>query len=591
MDVPNSDQSTNLHAAGQNDRGKKAFRIPSPPVDWDLNQLLINIGQEMNMEDLEAAKMMFKGQEGLGRKVLSETKTPLELFDSLQKHCFIDRDNLLYLQGMLYRIRRIDLFEKVADYATRRLNDAVHYKSPDKEPANGFMYVQFHVKGKNLDESSLQDLRAKAAKIMGVPQQFIIIAGTEPSASLLITLMIPEGFGKYLESALGRSESLKELESIQVNIVLIGQRQWKVNGSVADDILLGKKEQQFSAMYRKLHDTEDKLDESEKECLKLKRQVKVQETNNEGLSDQTKAFLVEKLYKAYCNRNVHTLSKQSALSFYRFCLKQLEKLVIHTEVKELIFNLLDAYGLVIKTRLQDTESIWPLRLMSEIKELQDRAYQLEILKARKLFENKTTAFEKTTAAFLEKRAAAALQSRFKVQQKIQFDPSITLILKEISDLLTEAEKRQLHDKYVWPKDESLTKQMQHKDNPFLAGLTCKEIEATGSGVALGEFIPRTLKEVNREDLVKKFVESVEKAQTQTAPAVLKNIQDQMGLVLQKLENLENNMGKGVLSYRPNINVGPLQADVLNLHMGPERIQELGAELANRKEFFDLTVDA
>lgn len=589
MDVSDSDQSIEQLAAGQDDPGKKDFRIPSPPVDWDLNKLLLDIGQEMTIEDLGAAKMMFKGLEGLGRKLLSETKTAFELFDSLQMRCFIDRDNLLYLQGMLYKINRMDLFERVADYASRTLEEAIHFKPPAKEPANGYKYLQFHIEGKDVEKtytkSSLQDLRATAAKIMGVPQQFIIIAGIEPSASLLITLMIPESFVKYLESALGRSEFLKYLEILQVDTVLIDQTQWKVNGIEAKAIVPNRQQQRHSDIYKKLLDVENKLEESEIMCLKLKRRLKVKETENEGLGDPLKVFLIDMLYRAYSNRKVPQLFKQSALSFYKFCLKQIEILGVNREVKELIHNLLDAYGLVVAIRFQDSEAFCVMRLMSNATELQAKAYQHQIPKPRMQFENRPTELEKRAASFLEKKAEAFLQSRVQVRQmtRIQFGEPVIRDLREISELLSEEEKQQLKDKYVWPIEESLTKRIQQKDGVFLACLLCKEIHSTGSDVDIGDFITKQLKDINREDLVQKFSEMMEKEKTQTSSVELKTIQDQLALVLQKLEHLENSSGKETLSYRPNINVGPLQMDVLNLHMGSERIQELSAELANRKE--------
>ena len=83
---------------------------------------------------------IFIGQEGLGRRVLSETLSAMDLFDSLQTRRFIDRDNLLYLQGMLYRINRTDLFDKVVEYATHTLKDTVYFKTPAEQPGKFFTW-------------------------------------------------------------------------------------------------------------------------------------------------------------------------------------------------------------------------------------------------------------------------------------------------------------------------------------------------------------------------------------------------------------------------------------------------------------------
>ena len=61
MDVSYSEQSADNQPSSSNGSRKKDFRIEPPPADWNLNQLLIQIAKEMSMEDLQIAKMMFKG--------------------------------------------------------------------------------------------------------------------------------------------------------------------------------------------------------------------------------------------------------------------------------------------------------------------------------------------------------------------------------------------------------------------------------------------------------------------------------------------------------------------------------------------------
>lgn len=524
----------------QNAPERNVFPIPSPPSDWDLNRLLINIAHEMTTEDLEAAKMLFKGEEGLGRRVLYETSSALELFDSLQKKGLIDRDNLLYLQAMLYHIGKKDLFKKVAEYATSSLHDAVHFKTPAQEPENGYRYVRFHVTGRDLQtkytNSMLQDLRAKAAKIIGVPQQFIVIAGIEPSSSLLITFMIPECFVRYLELALQHRETLLDLTTMQVDYVLIDTIPWKVTETWSDESSPCAEEGQLSAMYRKLKATENRLDERESECLMLKRQIKLQEETGARLNDPIRAFLIDIWYRAYCSKNAPTLLRQSALSFYKFCLNQVKRL--SSDIRELILNLLDAHNLVVSTRMQESESILQIRLTAEILMLRNKIQKLEAYNHRQVLGESSTMVEKTIISSLEKITVAALRSGAKVQRKRVLSKTISAILRKISSLLTEDERRTLKDEFIGPDDKELTKEMQQDVSHFLECLFWKHYETCEFPMSIDEFTTTTLNSVNRRDLAQKFVDMTNAA-TPASSAELKSIQDQLELVLQKLEKMEN----------------------------------------------------
>ena len=73
------------------------------------------------------------GEEGLGERVLEKIKTPLELFDVLRQRTFVDRNNMIYLQAMLYHIGRKDLLDLAVEYA-HACKDVIHYKSPPPEP-------------------------------------------------------------------------------------------------------------------------------------------------------------------------------------------------------------------------------------------------------------------------------------------------------------------------------------------------------------------------------------------------------------------------------------------------------------------------
>ena len=100
-------------------------------------------------------------------------------------------------------------------------------------PANGYRYIQFHIEGKDFTKvkrSSLEAMRMTAARLMIVPPEFVVIAGIEPSSSLLITFMIPERFIKYLEAALNKKPVVKELTHMGIDIVRIGDKAVNIYG-------------------------------------------------------------------------------------------------------------------------------------------------------------------------------------------------------------------------------------------------------------------------------------------------------------------------------------------------------------------------
>ena len=87
---------------------------------------------------------LFTGPKGLGRRLLSEIKTAPELFDWLQKNNFLDTNNLLVLQAVLFKLGRMDLYDKAVVYA-QSLGDVVHFSPPPKEPSKTPKYVYNYV--------------------------------------------------------------------------------------------------------------------------------------------------------------------------------------------------------------------------------------------------------------------------------------------------------------------------------------------------------------------------------------------------------------------------------------------------------------
>ena len=65
--------------------------------------------------------------------MLEGIKKGRELFDILQKHQIIDKNNLLILQALLHRMQKQELFELAVRYA-QTVGNVMHIKLPPKEP-------------------------------------------------------------------------------------------------------------------------------------------------------------------------------------------------------------------------------------------------------------------------------------------------------------------------------------------------------------------------------------------------------------------------------------------------------------------------
>jgi hypothetical protein len=63
------------------------------------------------------------------------------------------------------------------------------------------------------------DVRNKVATILFIPAQFVMIAGVEPSLSLLKALMIPERYGTILESLLEDHFCTTEMKELAIDYV------------------------------------------------------------------------------------------------------------------------------------------------------------------------------------------------------------------------------------------------------------------------------------------------------------------------------------------------------------------------------------
>lgn len=69
---------------------KEELRMPTPPVDWALNDLLIKIADELTTDDFEKAKAMFKGR--------------MPLSDNLICFYFYHENNTLAIKAAMFAV-------------------------------------------------------------------------------------------------------------------------------------------------------------------------------------------------------------------------------------------------------------------------------------------------------------------------------------------------------------------------------------------------------------------------------------------------------------------------------------------------------
>lgn len=179
------------------------------------------------------------------------------------------------LQALLFRMHRTELFELAVKYA-QSTGNVVHFTKPPPEPPNGFRYVQIHIQGPNFNEynrSSLDALRAVAARLMFVKPELVVIAGIEPSSSILITLMIPDAFVEYMRQGAEKSECIKEWTYFGVDYIQIENTKY----SIPDSGKLGTEEtevqQKLKSLFQQNEDMKQKLDEQDYEILMLNRTI------------------------------------------------------------------------------------------------------------------------------------------------------------------------------------------------------------------------------------------------------------------------------------------------------------------------------
>ncbi|KAH3746508.1 uncharacterized protein LOC127848701 isoform X3 [Dreissena polymorpha] len=262
--------------------------FPQPPDDWQFNQLINEIADDIDNHDLEKMKTQCSGAGGIQFHVLEEIKTVRSLFRLLKNREFLNRENMVYLQILLKIAGRMDLVEKVIDYA-RSMGNTLYYYPATREPENGYKHVKMHVEGidfSNSDTMYIQGLKLRLSMALCVPMQFIFIAGIEPSSSLLITFMIPDEYVDLMEKRLKNGDRFPELHSHHIDVIQIGDKAFNITGQVEAQVIVSEQHEKLTSVYQQLDTSRQNLGRSELEVVRLSEEIERIQTEDKRIRDE-----------------------------------------------------------------------------------------------------------------------------------------------------------------------------------------------------------------------------------------------------------------------------------------------------------------
>lgn len=507
------------------ERSTESFEnIPEPPQDWQFNVFLMQLADKLSMQDLQDMKYLFEGEGGIGRGVLDKIQTPRDLFRILRTRGYISRDNLLYLQVILFLTGRKDLVQEAVDHS-KTIGNILHFYAPSDQPENGYKYVKFHVDGKDFRSYTRDDiniLRLRMAKLLFVPQQFVIIRGIEPSSSLLVTLMIPEMYVEILRDLLENGEKFSELCDIGVDTVEVdGEGPFDLTGSCMNGVEETEQQKSLVNVYEHLQQTKAQLDESETACIELSRQMdhlqrkvdtqdkdldhlqlKVDTQDKDLCKTKSELEALKKVFTvSHDGSQPASLKEQSSLKDFTV---SLHKVSLEAVDRTVILRLLDATVNIVSTSLRESHRLQVEKMRLDLQEMKSKLLPLIFELEQYKFLTNLSSIDKSTLDSLRVMLQTLIAPALSQEIQISITPHGLQVMEKISNKLRLKEKEKLKQKYKWNPEERIEKWMNEHQNRFLAGLYCKEIEQKNVHVDCESFLAQCLTEVNREDL-KKFL--------------------------------------------------------------------------------------
>jgi len=76
------------------------------------------------------------GEDGFGKRILEAIKNPLQLFSALRDQGFLDGNNLLYLQGLIWFSKNVENHNRIVEYAKKSVRKPLHFSTDTDKLGN-----------------------------------------------------------------------------------------------------------------------------------------------------------------------------------------------------------------------------------------------------------------------------------------------------------------------------------------------------------------------------------------------------------------------------------------------------------------------
>ncbi|XP_053397920.1 uncharacterized protein LOC128556519 isoform X2 [Mercenaria mercenaria] len=142
------------------------------------------------------------------------------MFSDLKEKGYINCYNIIYIQQIIHVLKRDDLLEVATRYTSMFEEDSVlHFYKKSTFTADGCSIVEFHVVGHNLaSRDDIENFRKKISTILAVPLLEVIFKGVQLTASILVTVMLPDMYVTFLERQLRKHTQYILASLMQQNI-------------------------------------------------------------------------------------------------------------------------------------------------------------------------------------------------------------------------------------------------------------------------------------------------------------------------------------------------------------------------------------
>ncbi|XP_060585094.1 uncharacterized protein LOC132741033 [Ruditapes philippinarum] len=486
-------QANDDDQAPQSDTTEDFVEIPEPHPDWQFNIFLDQVADGITTEEFDKLKHLHRGHGGISDESLNEMKSVRDLFNIMRTRGLLNRENLIYLQAMLYIIGRLDLIKDGVEYS-KTVGNVIHFYPASPLPVlteNGFKYVKFHVEGRNFRNCTrryVQSVRNRIAAILFIPAQFVIIAGVEPSSSLLITLMIPEKYVTILEGLLEDHLCTSDMKELGIDYVEI-DKMYNVEEEIEAEITENDQQKKFANLYQQLEAKSKQLEDSETERLRLYGQLSENKSKITELEEKLKKdeLVIMTLKSSDVEKQENKVedasSSQKALQDFESALKtvsQHDKVDIHT--------LLSTNTMVVANRLTERFSIRQRQFELALSDLQSQLLPLkfELEKLRFFAEIDINEMDRILLESFKNLMESIANEVSTIQ--VEVNEEILRILRKISNLLRPREREILVKKYTWDSDDELKRTIDTDRTSLLACILLKEIQKTQKLVDVGECI-------------------------------------------------------------------------------------------------------